>query len=343
LPLAVGAGLLLNWISEPHAWGAALKSFAANLLPYFTLTHSAILLFYFLFALMAWFGWQALAELRQHPGSPIEWEADRLWFICDVLVGLLFFGVALAIDLRTRSLVIENALKIIGEKHLWQPLVGAAVAAAVYYALTAYVADVAVYVNADAKSKNYAARNAILTESTAALKGLLACGSYDRVILAGHSLGSVIAYDTINELLSEYNAAPGIGDDHPDPMLTLNQLQTLKGLVTFGSPLDKIYYFFRQHVKRDQAIRAQILSMLYSFRKIQSGRDYGEFKFNYSFSQLDELEWLNAWAPRDPVSGKLKFYNVNDRREFHYRVPVLAHLSYWGDPNFYEYFCGKLL
>ena len=163
------------------------------------------------------------------------------------------------------------------------------------------------------------------------------------MILAGHSLGSVIAYDTINELLSEYNAGPGPAGDRPAPLLTLDQLQTLKGLLTFGSPLDKIYYFFRVHVKRDQAIRAQILSMLYSFRKIQSGRDYGEFAFNYSFNQLDELEWLNAWAPRDPVSGKLQFYNVQDQRKFHYRVPVLAHLSYWGDPDFYEYFCGKLL
>ena len=177
LPLAVGVGLLLNWISKSHTWGAALKNFGVNVLPYLTLTHSAILLFYFLFALMAWFGWQALAELKQHPGSPIEREADRFWFICDILVGLLFFGVALAIDLRTGSFVVANALKIIGEKHLWQPLLGAAVAVGVYYALTAYVADVAVYVNADAKSKNYAARNAILKDSTAALKGLLAYGN----------------------------------------------------------------------------------------------------------------------------------------------------------------------
>jgi len=43
--------------------------------------------------------------------------------------------------------------------------------------------------------------------------------------------------------------------------LTLPQLQKLRGLLTFGSPLDKIYYFFREHVKEDQAIRAQILSI----------------------------------------------------------------------------------
>ena len=73
--------------------------------------------------------------------------------------------------------MVANALKIIEKNNRWKALLGVVFTpVGVYYALTAYVADVAVYVNADAKSKNYAARNAILKESTAALKGLLACG-----------------------------------------------------------------------------------------------------------------------------------------------------------------------
>jgi pimeloyl-ACP methyl ester carboxylesterase len=221
--------------------------------------------------------------------------------------------------------------------------VGAAVAAIVSYAMTAYVADVAVYTNMDATSKNFAARNAILDGSTAALKALLSCGQYDRVILAGHSLGSVIAYDTINEILAQSNAGPGPADDRPSTVLSDAQIGLLKGLVTFGCPLDKINYFFREHVKRDQAIRAQVLSMLHSFRKVSSGRDYGEFTFNYKFAQLDDLIWMNAWARMDFVSGRLQFYDVNDRKQFHYVVPALAHLRYWSDPEFYEYFCGRLL
>jgi hypothetical protein len=45
----------------------------------------------------------------------------------------------------------------------------------------------------------------------------------------------------------------------------------------------------------------------------------------------------------DFVSGNLQFYYVNDQRQFHYAVPALAHLSYWGDPAFYDYFCERLL
>jgi len=52
---------------------------------------------------------------------------------------------------------------------------------------------------------------------------------------------------------------------------------------------------------------------------------------------------LNAWAKADPVSGALHFYRVDETREFNYKTPVLAHLSYWGDPSFYQFFGDQLL
>ena len=146
-------------------------------------------------------------------------------------------------------------------------------------------------------------------------------------------------------MLAQFNGVPGPVSGRPVLPLDLAQLQKLKGLLTFGSPLDKIYYFFREHVKEDQAIRAQILSMLYSFRKTPSGRDYAPFDFAYRFPQLDNLVWANAYAFMDPVSGRLKFYELDDanQQSFPYRVPGLAHLSYWGDPNFYAFFGVRLL
>lgn len=346
LTLGAGAGLLLAWLSKPHGWGAALQAIWTRLLPFLTPMHALILFFYFATLLMIWFLAQSLIELYQHRGRSIQAAPEKLWLAMNIILGLAFLAVAVWLDRREGSHMLWHLWAAISQERRWMALLGAAIAFAVSYALTAYVADVAVYTNMDAKSKNYAARNAILSGSTAALKMLLA-GEYDRVILAGHSLGSVIAYDTINELLAQRNAEPGAAPDQPDPYLTLHQLQKLKGLVTFGSPLDKTYYFFREHVKRDQAIRAQILSMLHSFRRFPSGRDYGPFAFNYNWRQLDRghdrLVWLNAWSPADPVSGELKFYLPSDQRKFRYAVPVLAHLSYWGDPDFYDYFCEKLL
>jgi len=85
--------------------------------------------------------------------------------------------------------------------------------------------------------------------------------------------------------------------------------------------------------------------MLYSFRKTPSGRDYTPFEFTYAFRQLDDLVWVNAYSPMDPVSARLKFYELdsNNQRSFRYWVPGLAHLKYWGDPDFYSYFGRKLL
>ena len=85
--------------------------------------------------------------------------------------------------------------------------------------------------------------------------------------------------------------------------------------------------------------------MLYSFRKTPSGRDYSPFEFTYAFRQLDDLVWVNAYSPMDPVSARLKFYELDsdNQRSFRYWVPGLAHLKYWGDADFYSYFGRKLL
>ena len=44
-------------------------------------------------------------------------------------------------------------------------------------------------------------------------------------------------------------------------------------------------------------------------------------------------------------TGIDKFYKLEpeDQKRFWYWIPGLAHLSYWGDPNFYSYFGEKLL
>ncbi|MGA8010852.1 MAG: hypothetical protein WB949_00300 [Candidatus Acidiferrales bacterium] len=347
LPLAAGVGAVLWWLAQEHTWSKVLKPFQKIFWADFTWPDGLALFLYLLFALLAWFGLQSLDELRSEPGKSVEIRSDGIWFVLNLALTAIFLAAALAVDLHWHGHVLLKLWQFVSAGRRWVPLAGALLATILTYALTAYVADVAVYVNMDAKSKNFVARNAILKGSTDALKMLLASDRYDRVILAGHSLGSVIAYDTINDLLAERSADSDAPPDQPTPYLELPQLQKLKGLVTFGSPLDKIYYFFREHVKRDQAIRAQILSMLHSFRRDSSGRDYGEFSFGYYLRQLDDqrdpIVWLNAWALVDPVSSELKFYFPDHQQKFPYAVPVLAHLSYWSDPNFYEYFCGRLL
>ena len=344
IPLAAATLWLLAGLSHPRNVWASLQPIGAALRLYSIWPKPFVLVFYAAAILMVWFMLQSLSAYWKSGSQSIQRQAGAVWlglaFLSAVAFFLLGFGVAVHYSVELRPL-----WAAISTKPVLSALFALAVAAACRYVLTAYVADVAVYVSADAKSKDFVARSTILQGSSAALARLLADDQYDRVILAGHSLGSVIAYDTLNELLAQFNGVPGPPDDRPGLPLQLAQLQKLAGLLTFGSPLDKIYYFFRAHVKDNQAIRAQILSMLYSFRKTPSGRDYTPFEFNYQFRQLDQLVWVNAYAHMDPVSAKLKFYELDDsnQQSFPYRVPGLAHLSYWGDPNFYAYFAPKLL
>jgi hypothetical protein len=220
-----------------------------------------------------------------------------------------------------------------------------------------FVADVAVYTNLDEKAKNYAARQQILEGATTAIARLLRDQTivtreggqeqleYDAVIVAGHSLGSVIAYDSLNHLCNHASGGPDqIVGKQAIAQITNQDLQKITGLITFGSPLDKVYYFFRENIPSHESVRAQIISYLYSFRKMPSGRDYGIYQFSppYQPNKLD-LKWYNAWSRDDPVSGALHFYGPMERKEFRYLIPVYAHLSYWEDLRFYDFFAAPLL
>ena len=99
----------------------------------------------------------------------------------------------------------------------------------------------------------------------------------------------------------------------------------------------------RQRTKEGQAIQAQILLMLHSFRKVPSSHDYGQFEFSCNLPKLQELTWPNAWSPLDPVSANLHFYRVDRQDWFWSWVPGLARLGYWNDPDFYSFFGRPLL
>ncbi len=68
-----------------------------------------------------------------------------------------------------------------------------------------YVGDVAIYTTTDIKSKHYEIRSRILTESVQQMELLLK--EYERLVIVAHSLGSVIAFDTLNRVNLEMNAA----------------------------------------------------------------------------------------------------------------------------------------
>jgi hypothetical protein len=149
---------------------------------------------------------------------------------------------------------------------------------------------------------------------------------YEKVFVVGHSLGSVICYDSLNGLLLE--------DELSAPALYVPQRTKL--LLTFGSPLDKTAFIFRTHKEKESEIRegaaaAAVQPMIVSY-----------------FHR--PRRWVNIFSRNDWVSGSLEFYDTNppppapvipplpplrvlvpveNVEDPDANRPLLAHIQYW--------------
>jgi len=140
---------------------------------------------------------------------------------------------------------------------------------------------------------------------------------YHRVIVVGHSLGSVIAYDGLNRLILEDGAAA------PDQILDVVNRTPL--FLTFGSPLNKTAFIFgaqghgTTEARESLAASVQPLIQDYKYRPDQ---------------------WINIYSPWDIISGYLDLYDlpdstsskkVNNLSDPEATTLLMAHTEYWND------------
>jgi hypothetical protein len=190
-----------------------------------------------------------------------------------------------------------------------------------------YVGDVAAYISPDQLDRFNEIRRKIkeqARETAAAIysaKDLQGGGyEYGEIALVGHSLGSVISYDTLNRLVKDDEAA-----GNPRDVLGRTKL-----LLTFGSPLDKTSFVFALHGKEATATREALVAAVQPL--IQDYR-YRPFR------------WVNIWSPNDVISGKLDYYDADppnpQRRVINEpdpecTTPLLAHTEYWKNQLVWE-------
>jgi hypothetical protein len=210
--------------------------------------------------------------------------------------------------------------------------------------LTTAAGDLTVYLGADTLDKNYDARSQILSECTATVEDLLAAHSdlpaaadgsrgYDRVLIAAHSLGTVIAYDVLNDLIAKQAAADAQGAASMD-------LRRIVALFTFGCPLNKVYYFFRNRTRLKTTFLTEILFDLHSFR-MRVPPPPGVQILPSPFAR--GFRWFNAWSPFDVISGRMLFYEADQNQVVTAgHEAVSAHTGYWEDPDLYRFFAGLL-
>ncbi|MDD5537435.1 MAG: hypothetical protein PHF12_00535 [Candidatus Omnitrophica bacterium] len=231
------------------------------------------------------------------------------------LVGILSFGNVFRFLGLLLSQHLPESVKKLVSAALKGPLVDA-------------FGDVALYTSSDMKSKYFEVRSKILNGAVEKLTFLMKSGSYDEIILAGHSLGTVIAYDSLARLNTQMNVDLAPSD----------KARRITGLVTFGSPLDKIAFFFDEKIDRDrQPVRSAITSQLHGFKKVNVDAQALD---NGVGDYFKHVKWLNFWSERDPVSGHLDVYRdlENIKMDFSKLTvnPIKTHSMYWQSMNMYE-------
>lgn len=198
-----------------------------------------------------------------------------------------------------------------------------------------YIGDIAIYTSTDIKSRHYEIQQAVLSGAVQKITRLLEM-DYGQVVIAGHSLGSVIAYDALNRLNRDMNV------NNIDPKFAVR----LAGLVTFGSPLDKIAFFFREHVEKDKYVLKQVLDHFHSFKVRQPNISYNPILSNPLARLLDHMPWINYWNKEDPVSGHLDCYDIPDKNNIHLPLDApwgIAHVKYWDFVPMYQDIAERLL
>jgi hypothetical protein len=251
------------------------------------------------------------------------------------------------------------------------PVAGLSFAALVRNFLIDFLGDVVIYTNLNQRAANFSVRTQVLEECGTAVLNLYsdlkerATDGDFAVVIAAHSLGTVIAYDAVTDLFNRARiqpyapvVAPGAGNGAPalvnngDQPSALEVCQKLRGLFTFGSPLNKTYYLFRDISAPRMVVRAQIVDGLHSFRLLAADTlppcyQVKPVPIDDELAALQQaFIWINAWSPLDPFCGHLYFYDLRregNQARFWYWIPILAHLKYWEDPNVYKFFAERLL
>jgi hypothetical protein len=142
---------------------------------------------------------------------------------------------------------------------------------------------------------------------------------YDSVVIAGHSLGSIAAYDVLNRMLNDDARSGG----------KIGVLKRTTGFVTFGSFLDKTAFIFETNLRHLSADRAALAATVQPL--IEDTR-------------TKALPWKNVRSPWDIFTGRLNYYDdpdldtnrVEDVVDYDALRPIGAHDEYWNNKTLWR-------
>ncbi|MGF1475783.1 MAG: hypothetical protein ACFB6S_09490 [Geminicoccaceae bacterium] len=160
--------------------------------------------------------------------------------------------------------------------------------------------------------------------------------NYQSVVFAGHSLGSVILFDALNQMNTD-----------SAKRLTQAQRERLHTIVTFGSPLGIVTRLLFFSLEKTTRYKNQLMLLNHGLRVVPD-----RFLQDYNFGSREELKalfdeldvaWFNFFSDADPISTELEpsFTQVTDVHR-DYRDQENAHGAYWSDHAIYERLFDRL-
>lgn len=175
----------------------------------------------------------------------------------------------------------------------WQTAIGIVVflagALGITRFLTDYMGDVEAWATYEETDSKHMARSKVLDRSVEILTHVLEDKACTRVAVVAHSLGTSVAHDALLALRRRnlaYNPA--------NAMIGAVDLRKLEHIVTMGSPIDKIEYFFESYVSNSHRYKRVV-------EKLRG--DIGSEPF--SDNHKPHIHWINFWDQGDPIGGAL--------------------------------------
>jgi hypothetical protein len=327
---AVQAGVLLAWVGRGSVW------IPIAVVP--RLTHDLLWLLAPAGVTALLYAIRLVPPWARRPGAAPGTRAIRrgldvvLWIACATLAAAIVFTAALMLrDIeRLHSAWLTAQVQHIAppastptlplEKFLWWPAVWAGVGAVSLFArwwILQFLGDVAIYLSAYRVSAYDALRDAIQDVCCSAARAVYEHGGYETHVFVGHSLGSVIAYDTLNRLLL----------DEAVGAMKYAVRERTRGFITFGSPLDKTAYLFRVQADPRSELREGLATAVQPLIADYANRP----------------DWINLWSRADIISSRLDYYDtrtnpanpiVNAIDPFA-TSPLAAHTQYWKGTELY--------
>lgn len=156
--------------------------------------------------------------------------------------------------------------------------------------LGGYLGDIQFWATYSETDEKHERRRRILERGSAMLSHVLTDERCRRVTVVAHSLGTAIAMECLLEL-GRHNRARHRENPHEGPI----PLEKVRHFVTFGSPIDKLHYFFESR-------RTRYHRYARVFDDVRG--DIGEVPF--AKNRKPHVHWVNVWDRADIISGPLE-------------------------------------